>query len=258
MKNKILTRLIFVAVLLAIWEYVSKTSSVPLMFPTLEKIGEAFITGFTNNDLLSYTLYSLGLITKGLGIGIILSFILSGLSVVSKHFYYIYNFVVSVMDLIPGIALLPLAILWFGIGQTTVIVIVVHGVLWPMSRNILDGFRSVPSIYVESGKNIGLSGLGLVTGIYLPASFNSVLSGMRVGWARAWRGLISIEMVFGTTGSGAGIGWYIFMKRTNLDTAGVFASLLVIIIIGLVVEYGVFRTIEVKTVRKWGIVKNGN
>ena len=90
------------------------------MFPTLEKIGEAFITGFTNNDLLSYTLYSLGLITKGLGIGIILSFILSGLSVVSKHFYYIYNFVVSVMDLIPGIALLPLAILWFGIGQTTV------------------------------------------------------------------------------------------------------------------------------------------
>ncbi|MCR5527389.1 MAG: ABC transporter permease subunit [Lachnospiraceae bacterium] len=200
----------------------------------------------------------MGLIARGLGIGILLSFVFSGLSVVSKHFSYIFNFVVSVMDLIPGIALLPLAILWFGIGQTTVIVIVVHGVLWPMSRNILDGFKSIPSIYVESGKNIGLNGLELVTGIYLPASFNSVLSGLRVGWARAWRGLISIEMVFGTTGSGAGIGWYIFMKRTNLDTAGVFASLLVIIFIGLIVEYGIFHIIEIKTVRKWGIIKNGN
>ncbi|SFK93358.1 NitT/TauT family transport system permease protein [Lachnospiraceae bacterium KH1T2] len=257
--KRVYTQLIFIVAILAIWECISRSGQVsPLLFPSLEKIGKSFIEGFTKDNLIEYVIYSMGLIIKGLGIGILLALIFSGFSAVSKSFSSIYNFVVSVMDLIPGIALLPLAILWFGIGKTTVVVIVVHGVLWPMSRNIMDGFRSIPSIYIESGKNLGLNGIELVKDIYLPASFNSVLSGLRVGWARAWRGLISIEMVFGTTGSGAGIGWYIFMKRTNLDTAGVFASLLVIIFIGLIVEYGIFHLIEVKTVRKWGIIKNGN
>lgn len=117
----------------------------------------------------------------------------------------------------------------------------------------MDGFRAVPQIYIESGKNMGLGKLGLVTGIYIPASFSYILSGIRTGWARAWRGLISAEMIFGTTSSGAGIGWFIFMKRTNVDIAGVFAALLVIIAIGIVVEYGVFHTIEKMTLKKWGM-----
>ena len=124
--------------------------------------------------------------------------------------------VVSLCDLIPGVALLPLAILWMGIGEGTIILIVVHSIIWPMSRSIMDGFRAVPQIYIESGENMGLGKLGLVTGIYIPASFSYILSGIRTGWARAWRGLISAEMIFGTTSSGAGIGWFIFMKRTNV------------------------------------------
>ena len=124
-----------------------------------------------------------------------------------------------------------------------------------MSRNIMDGFQSISKIYIESGRNIGLKGLSLVKGVYLPAAFSYVLSGMRVGWARAWRGLLSVEMIFGTTGSGAGIGWFIFMKRTNTDIAGVFAALIVIIIIGIIIEYVVFSTIERNTVRKWGMVR---
>lgn len=184
---------------------------------------------------------------------IVLAFILSGLSIVSKTFYSIYHMVVSLCDLIPGVALLPLAILWMGIGEGTIILIVVHSIIWPMSRSIMDGFRAVPQIYIESGENMGLGKLGLVTGIYIPASFSYILSGIRTGWARAWRGLISAEMIFGTTSSGAGIGWFIFMKRTNVDIAGVFAALLVIIVIGIVVEYGVFHTIEKMTLKKWGM-----
>ncbi len=226
-----------------------------LMFPSLAEIGESFVDGFKDDSLLAYTLYSMSLIIKGLAIGIVLAFIFSSIAVVSKTFHAIYNLVVSVCDLLPGVALLPLAILWIGIGEGTIIFIVVHSILWPMSRSIMDGFKSVSSIYIESGKNMGLKGLSLVTGVYLPAAFTHVLSGMRVGWARAWRGLISVEMIFGTTGSGAGIGWFIFMKRTNVDIAGVFAALIVIIIIGIIVEYGVFHTIEKRTVKKWGMVR---
>ena len=250
MKN-LRNQIVFIVAVLVVWQVVYQMGSFPeLMFPSLGKIFQSLIKGFSRDGLGAMTLYSLSLIAKGLLIGIVLAFILSGLSIVSKTFYSIYHMVVSLCDLIPGVALLPLAILWMGIGEGTIILIVVHSIIWPMSRSIMDGFRAVPQIYIESGKNMGLGKLGLVTGIYIPASFSYILSGIRTGWARAWRGLISAEMIFGTTSSGAGIGWFIFMKRTNVDIAGVFAALLVIIAIGIVVEYGVFHTIEKITLKK--------
>ncbi len=254
--KEIRTQIIFIICFLAAWQIVYQMQMFPaIMFPSLKDIGESFINGFKDDSLLTYTLYSMSLIIRGLAIGIVLAFVFSSIAVVSNIFYAIYNLVVSICDLLPGVALLPLAILWFGIGEATIIFIVVHSILWPMSRSIMDGFKSVPHLYIESGKNIGLKGIRLVTGVYLPAAFTHVLSGMRVGWARAWRGLISVEMIFGTTGSGAGIGWFIFMKRTNVDIAGVFAALIVIIIIGIIIEYGVFHTIEKRTVKKWGMVR---
>ena len=253
MKN-LRNQIVFIVAVLVVWQVVYQMGSFPeLMFPSLGKIFQSLIKGFSRDGLGAMTLYSLSLIAKGLLIGIVLAFILSGLSIVSKTFYSIYHMVVSLCDLIPGVALLPLAILWMGIGEGTIILIVVHSIIWPMSRSIMDGFRAVLQIYIESGENMGLGKLGLVTGIYIPASFSYILSGIRTGWARAWRGLISAEMIFGTTSSGAGIGWFIFMKRTNVDIAGVFAALLVIIVIGIVVEYGVFHTIEKMTLKKWGM-----
>ncbi len=254
--KEIRTQIIFIVCFLAAWQIVYQMQMFPeIMFPSLKDVGESFVDGFKDDSLMTYTMYSMSLIVKGLVIGIALAFVFSSIAVVSNVFHAIYNLVVSICDLLPGVALLPLAILWFGIGEATIIFIVVHSILWPMSRSIMDGFKSVSSIYVESGKNIGLRGIRLVTGVYLPAAFTHVLSGMRVGWARAWRGLISVEMIFGTTGSGAGIGWFIFMKRTNVDIAGVFAALIVIMIIGIVIEYGIFRTIEKRTVKKWGMVR---
>jgi len=256
MKSEIRAQIVFIICFLAAWQVVYQMQAFPeLMFPSLKAIGESFIEGFRDESLFTYTMYSMSLIVKGLAVGIVLAFVFSGLAIVSKIFYAVYNLIVSVCDLLPGVALLPLAIMWFGIGEGVFIFIMVHSILWPMSRSLMDGFKSVPAIYVESGRNIGLKGAALVRGVYLPAAFSSVLSGLRVGWARAWRGLISVEMIFGTTGSGAGIGWFIFMKRTNADIAGVFAVLIVIMIIGIIIEYGIFRTIERNTLKKWGVVR---
>ena len=249
-------QIIFILCFIAAWYAVYKMGVFSeLIFPSPSAVVNGLIEGFRDNSLMDYTLYSMSLIVRGLAIGIILAFLFSGLAVVSKHFNAVYNLVVSICDLIPGVALLPLAICWFGISEFTIIFIVIHSILWPMSRNIMDGFKSIPVIYIEGGKNIGLRGIRLITGVYLPAAFASILSGLRVGWARAWRGLISVEMIFGTTGKGAGIGWYIFMRRVNVDIAGVFASLIVIIVIGIIIEYGIFRTLERNTVKKWGMVR---
>lgn len=248
-------QLIFLIIVIIGWQVMSNSGMVnQLTFPSVTSIGHALVRGFTQENMAEYVLYSLSLLIRGLVIGIFLAFVFSSFCMISRTVYSIYNMVTSICDLIPGVALIPIAMGWFGIGESVIIFIVVHGVIWPMSRSILGGFSGINRMYVEEGKIFGLKGARLITGVYLPATLGTLISGIRMGWARAWRGLIAIEMIFGTTGSGAGIGWYIFMKRTNLNYAGMFAALIVIILIGIIVEYLVFQVIERKTVVKWGMV----
>ncbi len=260
--NSIIIQAAFIFILLIIWEIVAKRQIFGersyLVFPTLEMIGNAFIQNFTEGYAgISFWIYianSMRLLCTGLLIGIVLSFLLSGLSMISKGFYYIFNLIVAIFDLLPGVALLPVIIIIFGIKEEVIVFLVVHAVLWPMSRNVLDGFLAVPKIYIEAGMNMGLSGLSLLTGVYLPAAMSYIVSGLKVGWARAWRGLLSAEMIFGIA-SCPGIGLFINQMRTNMNNAQMYATLVVIIIIGLIVQYGILTPIENHTVKKWGMTK---
>ena len=260
--KSILVNIVFVICVLFVWEMVAKAKlfgdNSEVIFPSIEAIGIAFVKnfaeGYANTSLWTYIFNSMELLLIGLVIGIGLAFIFSGLSMISNTFYSIYNLVVSVCDLLPGIAVLPVVIIIVGITPGVIVFLVVHAVLWPMSRNLLDGFLSINPIYLEAGKNIGLKGLGLLFGVYIPAATSYIVSGIKVGWARAWRGLLSAEMIFGLA-SHPGIGLFINQMRTNLDNAEVYATLLVIIIIGLIVQYGILAPIEKNTVVKWGMTK---
>lgn len=260
--HAILSKILFIVVILGVWEYVAKSGMLgphsELIFPSLEAIGKAFIKNFTKGyagvSLWTYVINSLKLLLEGLIIGIALSFILSGLSIISRTFYHIYNLTVSIFDLLPGVALLPVVIIIFGIKPGVIVFMVVHSVLWPMSRNVIDGFLAVPKIYIEAGVNIGLRGPGLLWGVYLPAATSYIVSGLKVGWARAWRGLLSAEMIFGIA-TCPGIGLFINQMRTNMNNAEMYATLIVIIIIGLIVQYGILAPIEMLTIKRWGLSK---
>lgn len=254
--KRLSARIIFVILCIAVWQVYATQRNI-MGFPTLDSIFSSLIHSFTDPQrlILTYLGHSLVSIIKGLGIGIILAIIFSGLSAISEIFDAIYNLIVSVFDLLPGVALLPILMITIGANDTSILILVIHSVVWPMSRNIIDGFKTTPRIYVESGMNMGLSTIGLVFGVYIPASFASMLSGVKVGWARAWRGLISAEMIFGAAQS-AGIGVYINNARTIwIDYSSVYAAIFLIIIVGVVIEYGLFRTIEKNTVKKWGMVR---
>lgn len=254
-------KIIFLLVIMVIWEYIAKSgvlgSRSELIFPSLEAIGKAFVKnfveGYGGTSLWVYIGNSIKLLGEGLVIGIILAFVFSGLSIVNKTFHIIYSFLVSVCDLLPGVALLPVVIIVFGIKPGVIVFLVVHAVLWPMSRNILDGFLAVPKIYIEAGMNIGLRRGSLLVGVYLPAATTYILSGLKVGWARAWRGIISAEMIFGIA-SCPGIGLFINQMRTNMNNAEMYATLIVIILIGVIVQYGILSPIEKCTVKKWGMM----
>lgn len=258
--HHVMIQFAFVTVLMFIWEFVSCShlfgERSELVFPSLEAIAKAFINnflyGFAGKSLFIYIGNSLGFLIIGLLIGVGLSFLLSGICMISVIFYDIYNLLISVFDLLPGVALLPVVIIIFGIKPWVIVFFVVHSVLWPMSRNVLDGFLAVPTIYLETGRNMGLGGIELLFEIYFPASMSYIVSGLKVGWARAWRGLISAEMIFGIA-SVPGMGLYINQMRTNMNNAEMYATLLVIILIGIFVQYGVLNPIEKLTIKKWGM-----
>src|SRR3546814_14537282 len=101
------------------------------------------------------------------------------------------------------------------------------------------------------GRNYGLSGFGYVWRILIPAAFASILSGLKIGWAFAWRTLIAAELVFGVSSGSGGFGWFIYENKNMLEIPSVFAGLFMVIMIGLFVENVIFNTLEKSTIRRW-------
>jgi NitT/TauT family transport system permease protein len=254
MKHIFVKRALFIIILFTVWEAVVRTGMVPeLLFPPLGSVFKALAEVVESGELFKLMGFSLYLILSGLAIGLALAVVLSTLAIVSRTFDSFLDTVVTIMHPLPGIALLPLAVLWFGTGQKSIIFIIVHATLWPMVLNTLTGFKSIPVIYREVGENIGLTGPRLVFSIMAPAAFPYLLAGFKIGWARAWRALIAAEMIFGTSGTQGGLGWFIYQQRYFMDVSGVFAALFVIIIVGILVEDLFFGLIEKKTIKRWGM-----
>lgn len=253
-KNKHFKRCFWIILLILIWEGIALRGKFsPLIFPPLEEILHSLYLSIISGEIIKETLYSFNLIFKGLFLGLIIAIILSSLSIVSPIFESFVDTLIAIAHPLPGIALLPLIILWLGTGENSIVFIIVHSVVWPMILNLITGFKSIPKIYKQIGQNYELNYFQTITSIMLPASLPYFLAGLKIGWARAWRALISAEMLFGAAGGQGGLGWFIFKRRVFMDTKGIFAGLIVIILIGILVEDFIFAKLEKTTVKKWGV-----
>ena len=213
----------------------------------------AFVQGIWSGELIAKTAISLSVLLRGYLLGVVLAFVLTSLAVSTRFGRDLLSMLTAMFNPLPSIALLPLALLWFGLGTGSLLFVLVHSVLWPLALNTYSGFQSVPETLRMTGRNYGLKGLRHVLLILVPAALPSILAGLRVGWAFAWRTLIAAELVFGASSGNGGLGWYIFQNRNELYTDRVFAGLAAVIVIGLVVEHLVFDTFERLTVRRWGV-----
>jgi NitT/TauT family transport system permease protein len=185
--------------------------------------------------------------------GLVLAGLLTALATATRLGTDLLETLSSMLNPLPAIALLPLAVLWFGLGNGSLIFVLIHAVLWSVALNTHAGFRSVSQTLRMVGRNYGLSGPRFVGLILIPAAFPQILTGLKIGWAFAWRTLIAAELVFGVSQGSGGLGWYIFENKNLLETANVFGGLFTVILIGLAVENLIFRNIERKTVNKWGM-----
>ncbi len=236
-----------------VWEIYARHLDNPLLVPTLTETFTAWLDAMKSGVLPERVLTSIKVLAIGFTTGVILAAILTILAITTRLGTDFLESMTAMFNPLPAIALLPLALIWFGLGLGSLVFVLVHSVLWAVALNTHAGFRGVSNTLRMVGRNYGLSGLGLVIKILIPAAFPSILSGLKIGWAFAWRTLIAAELVFGVSSGKGGLGWYIFESKNQLDIPEVFAGLLTIIMIGLLVENVVFRTIENRTVRRWGM-----
>ena len=243
-----------VLALLIVWEAGTRLFAVsPLLFPPASAVLLAFGRALASGEIPGFAAQSLKVLLTGMAIGAGVALVLTTLAVTTRLGAEILETLTSMFNPLPAIALMPLALLWFGLGINAVVFVIVHSTLWPMSLNTYTGFVTVPPTLKRVGQNLGLSGWRLVTGILLPAAFPYILSGIKIGWAFAWRTIIAAEMVFGVAGSQGGLGWFIYQNRFEMNTDLVFAGLLTVILIGLLVENLFFRWLERRTVLRWGM-----
>ena len=248
-----LRRLLLLAALAALWQGYAVWLNNPLIFPTFADTLTAFVQGFASGTLVLRTATTLKVLLMGYAAGLFLAAVLTSLAVSTRIGTDLLGTLTAMFNPLPAIALLPLALLWFGLGNPSLIFVLIHSVLWPVALNTHSGFRAVSQTLRMAGQNYGLTGLSYVACILVPAAFPAILTGLKIGWAFAWRTLIAAELVFGVSSGAGGLGWFIFENRNQLETANVFAGLFTVILIGLLVEGVVFRTIESATVRKWGM-----
>jgi NitT/TauT family transport system permease protein len=244
---------LLLVVLAAIWEAYARSLNNPLLFPTFSATLTALWAAVVSGELPRAAVHTLTLLMKGYLSGLALAVLLTAFASASRIGADLLELLTSMFNPLPSIALLPLALIWFGLGDGSVIFVLIHAVLWAVALNTFSGFKSISPTLKMVGQNYGLSSAGYISKILIPGAFPSILTGLKVGWAFAWRTLIAAELVFGVSSGSGGIGWFIFEKKNELRIPEVFAGLLTVILFGLFVEHVIFRTVEERTVRRWGM-----
>lgn len=246
-------KLLILFVLALAWQGYALYLGNDLVFPTLSATLDALWERTVSGQLPVRIFFTLKVLVLGYVIGITIAALITSLAISSRLGNDLLETLTAMFNPLPPIALLPLALLWFGLGNGSLLFVLTHSVLWPVAVSTHAGFRAVSPTLRMVGRNYGLRGPYYVLAILIPAAFPSILAGLKNGWAFAWRTLIAAELVFGVSSGSGGLGWYIYENKNQLEIPSVFAGLLTVILIGLAVENLVFRTIERRTVKRWGM-----
>jgi len=241
---------IFYGILIAIWAVLAKLKIwPPYVFPTPKGVAESLWAGFADHSFWIAIAVSMKRMLLGYSLSVVLGMVL-GLGVASNKFLEetMGGLLVSLQSL-PSICWLPLAVLWFGLTEKAILFVVVMGSLLSVTIAMEAGRQQMPKIYGMAGRNLGARGFKLFWYVLLPASLPFILSGLKQGWAFAWRSLISGEMIFVSLG----LGQLLMMGRDLNDMSQVIAVMMLIVAIGYIVDGLVFKTIERRLQHKWGL-----
>jgi ABC-type nitrate/sulfonate/bicarbonate transport system permease component len=161
---------------------------------------------------------------------------------------------VQILQLIPGLAWIPVALLLFGVGENATRFMIAVTAFAPIAINVTDGVKQVDVHYIRAAQMLGAGRKTLFLRVLLPGALPQIISGIRVGLGNSWRVVVAAEMVVGT---GSGLGYAIVQSRWSLDFTAAFVCIVVIAMIGLIVEQAVLKPLEKRTIRRWGLNRRG-
>lgn len=255
--KKILSALMPFLLLSLLWQLIASLVYYTrgVIFPTPLATAARFIELSMGQTLLQHSIY--GHIQESLirwGAGFFLALVIGmGVGIFMGYSSFIERLfmpLIYVLQPIPSLAWIPVAILLLGLGQPSTIFIIFLAGFFPIVINMTAGVESVSTMYIRAARMLGTNDRTLFFQVLLPAALPHLLSGFRVGLANGWRALIAAEMV---AGAGSGLGYAIYQSRWNLDYTSAFVSIIFIGLIGLFIERFGFSMIEKRTVERWGM-----
>jgi NitT/TauT family transport system permease protein len=245
-----LKRIIFFTSIIAFWEIGSRLEFwLPIILPSPTMVLDALVTGFEDKTLI----YDLVASFKRLGVGLALSLLIgSALGVLlakSKTADETIGTVILALQAVPSIVWLPLAIMWFGMNETSVIFVVVLGGTFVMTLNMRSGIKNVHPLYIKAAQTMGSRGWDLFVRVIFPASIPHVVTGARLAWAFCWRALMAGELL----STGPGLGYTLRFASDFGDMALVIGVMIIIGIIGYIVDQLIFQRVEKTVLKRWGL-----
>lgn len=246
----VIKRLVFFVSLFLVWELAVRLFQIPpvlLPAPTdvFRALGEMIADGTLFRDLGA----SFMRLLVGLAIALLIGLLLGILLAKSKTADETLGSLILALQSIPSIVWLPLAIMWFGLNEKSVIFIIVLGAAIVMTINVRTGIQNVSPIYLKAAQTMGSSGPDLFFRVMLPASVPYFVTGTRLAWAFGWRALMAGELL--STGPGLG---YTLKYASDFGRMDMVLGIMIVIgIIGVTVDLLLFQRFERQVRVKWGL-----
>ncbi len=254
--RRLLSALLFFAALLLLWEGLCRARLwSPVLVPSPVSVGRYLWSAAADGSLLGAAVVTLRRLFLGYLFGIALGLPLGLLTARFKLLNDTLGLVSLGLQTLPSVCWVPLALLWFGQTESAMFFVVVMGTLWSMIIATESGVRNVPPIYARAARTMGSKGLHTWIKVMLPASLPFVVSGMKQGWAFAWRSLMAAE-IYVTILSGFGLGHLLHYGRELQAMEQVIGIMLVIIAIGLLADKVLFSPWERFLHRRWGTARS--
>jgi sulfonate transport system permease protein len=236
----VLLRLLSPIALLLLWELASQLGLIPQrIIAAPSQIGGTLWAMIVSGELGKHLLVSLQRALVGLSIGVSIGVVAALITGLSKRGEVILDSPMQMLRTIPSLALVPLFILWFGIGEFTKIALIVTGTTFPVYLNLFAGIRNIDPKLIEAAHTLGLNRRELIWHVILPGSLPSFFVGLRYSLGISWLALVFVEQINTT----AGIGYLASDARDFMRTDVIVICLLIYSVLGLLID-GLIRTLE--------------
>lgn len=253
--RKVIGSVLFFIGLIAVWQllYTAATDwfewAKPYAVPHPAGVVESTKTLLTNGTLFAAVGKSMLRVLTGFLISLVVGVLFGILIIQSEYFARNLKPLLLGIQTLPSICWVPFAILWFGLNESAIIFVVVMGSVFSISLAVESGIKEVPPIYIKAAKTMGVTPAQMYTKVIFPAALPSFVAGMKQAWSFAWRALMSGEVM----SASVGLGYTLMIGRDLADINQVMTVMLVIILIGIVIDKGIFSSAENYLLKKRGL-----